>query len=365
MKKIICFTESLSGGGAEHQIVVLAKLLYEKGYDVTVATFADVADHYNLSSQIKRVKIGQNKSYIGKWLAVWKYILHADVDCIISYRQKCNIRVLPISILRPKLKVLASERNLTISKPDMFERLLFNFFYYRADAIIPNSFSQQRHIIESNKRLASKSKVIINFIDLEHYHFQEMPPFDRVLKIGIFARYSQQKNVAGLLRMLSDMKMYRHKEFIIDWYGSQIGNIDGYNQDYLNAISYAKELGVDNMIRFLPAVKDTAAAIRNYHVVALPSLFEGFSNSIGEAICCGRPMFCSDVSDNSLMVREGQNGFLFDPTSVSSMRTSFEKLLSTDYAALKYMGQRSREIAEELFNSERFIGDYITLIEQN
>lgn len=36
MKKIHCFTESQAGGGAEHQMNILAGLLAEKGYDVTL-----------------------------------------------------------------------------------------------------------------------------------------------------------------------------------------------------------------------------------------------------------------------------------------------------------------------------------------
>ena len=95
MKKIICFIESLTGGGAEHQLVILAELLYKKGYDVTVVTMADIPDHYKLNENIQRIKLGVGKSYIGKWIAVLWYFLRVKADCIISYRQKCNIRVLP------------------------------------------------------------------------------------------------------------------------------------------------------------------------------------------------------------------------------------------------------------------------------
>lgn len=364
MKRIVCITESLGGGGAEHQLVILAEMLHEKGYDVTVATFADVPDHYSLSADIKRVKIGQGRNYVGKWLSVWKYLLRAKVDCVISYRQKCNIRVLPIMIFRPKVKVLASERNLTVGKPDVFERLLVRLFYYRADAIIPNSFSQKKHLETANQKLSKKLTAIINYIDLEHYQPREFPKYNGVLKIGIFARLSAQKNFPAFAQMLSLLNEEQKNQIRVDWYANIQGDLDGYNQEYVNAKSLIAELGLDGILNILPAVKDTSEYICKYHVIALPSLFEGFSNSIGEAICSGRPMFCSDVSDNSLMVHKGENGFLFNPTSVYDMKLNFELLLNVECSELLKMGGRSRNIAEELFSKDKFIREYINIIEK-
>jgi hypothetical protein len=57
MKRITCFTESLGGGGAEHQMVILAGMLAEKGYDVTIVTYASIPDHYDTPKGVKRVDI--------------------------------------------------------------------------------------------------------------------------------------------------------------------------------------------------------------------------------------------------------------------------------------------------------------------
>ena len=58
MKRITCFTESLGGGGAEHQMVILAGMLAEKGYDMTIVTYASIPDYYNTPQGVKRVEIG-------------------------------------------------------------------------------------------------------------------------------------------------------------------------------------------------------------------------------------------------------------------------------------------------------------------
>ena len=363
MKKIICFIESLTGGGAEHQLVILAELLYKKGYDVTVVTMADIPDHYKLNENIQRIKLGVGKSYIGKWIAVLWYFLRVKADCIISYRQKCNIRVLPALIFRPKMKVIVSERNLTYGKPHIFEVLLFNIFYYRANYIVPNSYSQRKHILSKRESWSSKTITIINYTDIESYPKQALPIYDNILRIAVFARLSYQKNLPRFLKMLSMLKTKTDKKFIVHWYGNQKGNIDGYNQDYIDAIKLIEEYNISDVVELIPAVKNTADYMSKYHVISLPSLFEGFSNSIGEAICSCRPVICGDVSDNGVMVQDKVNGFLFDPTSEEDMVNSFLRLLDTPIDELAKMGLNSRKRAEELFNADTFINNYINLIE--
>lgn len=363
MKKIICFTESLSGGGAEHQLVILAELLYKRGYNVVVATMADVPDHYQLNNNIKRIKLGIGKSYVGKWLSVLKFFLTVKTDCIISYRQKCNIRVLPAMLFRPKIKVIVGERNLTYGKPDIFERLLFNIFYYRADYIVPNSYSQREHILRKREKWSQKTKTIINYTDIELYPIGDLPQYENVLKIGVFARLNPQKNLPRFLKMLSLLKTRTDKRFVIHWYGNQKGNIDGYNQDYLNALELIKLYNIGDVIELIPAVKNTSEYLYKYHAICLPSLFEGFSNSIGEAICSCRPVICSDVSDNSVMVQDGINGFLFNPTDEEDMLSAFIRLLDTPLEELNQMGLKSRKQAVKLFDADKFIDGYINLIE--
>lgn len=66
MKKILCITESLAGGGAEHQMTILCNLLQKKGYQVTLLTYADLQDHYTIDEGIERIKIAEHKSPIRK-----------------------------------------------------------------------------------------------------------------------------------------------------------------------------------------------------------------------------------------------------------------------------------------------------------
>ena len=139
--------------------------------------------------------------------------------------------------------------------------------------------------------------------------------------------------------------------------------LDGWNPDYLRFCELIEKYRLSDRIFAHDNTQNVAKEIEKYDVLCLPSLFEGFSNSLSEYICCGRPVLASDVSDNSLMVKDGDNGFLFDPENVDSIAAAFSKFFVLSKEEKARMGIRSREIAESLFKKERFIDSYISLIE--
>lgn len=370
MKRITCFTESLSSGGAEHQMVILAGLLAEEGYDVSLVTYASIPDHYETPQGVNRIDIGatrvKNKTLkaIVKILKCFHYFLWLKTDCIISYRQCANLRVLPSLFFRnkKKIKVICSDRN--ESKRLRFRhKLLLNVLYRRADFIVPNSKTQTDFIVSHKPQLRSKLYTIHNYTDLQQFRPSEIPADLSIRKIAVFARYSAQKNPLGLAKAIYELKKRTTHPFEVHWYGAQKDEDGDSNNAYVNFKNAIDELHIGDVLHLYPPVKNPAERMGNYHAACLASIYEGFSNSIAEGICCGKPMLVSDVSDNSVMVRDGENGFLFDPKQTESIVESFLKFFHLSYDEMCRMGQRSREIAEELFDKGIFIRQYVDLIE--
>lgn len=364
MKKVICFTESLGGGGAEHQMVLLAGMLVAKGYEVAVVTYADIPDHYQVPDGIERVRIAVGKSSFIKHILLFFFFIKVDVDCVISYRKMCNVRVLiPLFFRGKKIKVICSERNTTIGAPDLLRRFLVFVLYKRADFIVPNSESQTQFMKKENPSLIPKLYTIHNYTDLDHFAFCDLPSDISVLKIAVFARFSRQKNPIRFIEAIHKLREKTKRQFEVHWYGNQ-ELISRGNRDLLDyAKSRVVELSLTDVFFFHPAVKDVFHFMGKYHAICLPSLYEGFSNSVAEAICCGKPMLVSNVADNGIMVVEDENGFLFDPRQTDSICKAFERFFRLSYADLCKMSQRSRQIAESLFDKEYFISQYVKLIE--
>ena len=97
---------------------------------------------------------------------------------------------------------------------------------------------------------------------------------------------------------------------------------------------------------------------RKSTVFCLPSFYEGTPNSLAEALACGLPCACSNVSDNALYVHHNINGALFKPDSPESIARALEKLLSLSEKELQEMGKNSREIAISLLGRNGYIHSY-------
>lgn len=362
MKKITCFIATMSSGGAEHQLAELTAMLAEKGYAVSIVTFGDTKDHYVIDKHIKRVRLAYNKGYILKYLAILKYFFTVHTDCIISFGQRENMFMLLPLLFRRNVAVIAGERNFTTGKSSRIEKLLLNFLYRRANYIVPNSYSQKKHIIGKKPELASKVTTITNYTDLESF-LPVMHPRNEIVRMVVFCRYSQQKNYERFAEAINLVKNRVSTPFIVDWYGNMAVKDTSLNPHYLHFVELIKNNNLEDVIRLHDHTKDVYNIMSRADVFCLPSLFEGFSNSLSEAICCGLPILASDVSDNSVMTHDGVNGFLFDPYNVDSIANAIIRYLSLSIEEQNKMAIKSREIAITLFNKEEFVNKYISLIE--
>lgn len=363
MKKIVFIGAGLSSGGAEHQCAQLMNMLSDKGYDLTYASFGDVEDHYFVSSLVKRVQLAPRKSKTKKVLSIEKYLFRVKADVIFAFSQRLSVLVLFPMCLRPKVKVISSERNYTIGDPDRYEKILVKTgIYRRADYIVPNNYSQGRYLMERMPSIKKKIKVITNYTDINLYKSSPVPN-NEIPQIGIFCRFEEQKNFHRLLEALHVLNQKCQDKYHIDWYGNHSFKSEAQKEYFEIGLSKIQEYGLEDYLTIHDPTKEVATLIPSFDAMCLPSLHEGFSNSISEYICCGRPVICSDVSDNHIMVHDGENGFLFNPLDVEEIANAIEKFLATSYDKRTKMGVRSREIAESLFNKDRFIDEYISIIE--
>lgn len=365
MKKILCITESLAGGGAEHQMAILCNLLNRNNYQVTLLTYADMQDFYSVEVGVKRSRLAEGKSQFVKFIALFFFILRTDADCVISYRSPCNMRVMIPALFRRGIKYIVGERNTNVSGiPNKYEKWNVDRGLYKsAHYIVANSRTQADYLCRRRPAWRDKISTIINYTDLDQFGVSQMPK-GNIINVAVFARLSAQKNPEGFVDMLMELKRRTNIPFHVDWYGSCRDNAGNYKIEFINLEKKIVRNGVVDVISIKDAVDNPADIMMHYHAICLPSKYEGFSNSIAEGICSAKPMLVSNVSDNSTMVIDGVNGFLFNPQKIDSMVAAFLRFFNTPYEQKLEMAKQSRLIAEKLFDETRFINDYIKLIEQ-
>jgi glycosyltransferase involved in cell wall biosynthesis len=89
-------------------------------------------------------------------------------------------------------------------------------------------------------------------------------------------------------------------------------------------------------------------------VFVLPSIIEGFSLAILEAMALGLPVVCTDAGGNAEAVRDGVNGFLFRPGDSNGLAEGIGRLLS-DPAFRLAVGKTNREEAFRRFGVQETI----------
>ena len=119
----------------------------------------------------------------------------------------------------------------------------------------------------------------------------------------------------------------------------------------------AAEIGVEDRIYFLGERSDIPELMQSMDVFVLPSIAEGVSNTILEAMACGLPIVASRVGGNHELIDYGKTGFLFVAGDYKELAGRLSFYLN-NYPVLIEHGNNGRKRTEELFSLQRMVGRY-------
>lgn len=107
----------------------------------------------------------------------------------------------------------------------------------------------------------------------------------------------------------------------------------------------AIKMGVSEKVKFLGWRDDVHEIIPVFDLFVLPSLNEGMGRVLVEAMAAGKPVVGSNVGGIPDLIKNGQNGFLFESGDISGLSTVIEKLL-LDKNMRHAMGKKGQVLAQ-------------------
>ncbi len=357
----------LRTGGAERQMVTLARLLHTKGYQVaylcsnTGGYFQNDLDASGIP--IIRVPDTTFGSLLGipilrKLVFIQKILRKEQPETVISFLWFWNFANAFLSkFTRLNDKVITGLRFHRDWSKLSFKDKFYLFFERYADVKVSNSEHSKKEFIRHFPEMASKMLTIYNMVNLPEITSHYIPRKNNRLNIIVPASYYDIKNPMGLLDALSTMSQEEAQRIHIDWYG----NIKNGERLYNLMVQFIQDHHLSDVIELHDATKDIINKMNEADVVALFSKSEGLPNSICEGMMLGKPIIMSRVSDYEIMV-DAMNGFLCDSNDVKSIKDALISSSSLTDENLMKMGEQSKFRAQKLFSADSILQQWIDIL---
>jgi glycosyltransferase involved in cell wall biosynthesis len=114
-------------------------------------------------------------------------------------------------------------------------------------------------------------------------------------------------------------------------------------------------------ILFLGRRTDVPKLLRISDCFVLPTLFEGMSNAIMEAMASGLPVITTDIPENKVLIRNGETGILVATHSTDEIADNIRKIISSKSS----LGENARNFMKENFSialSARKLSNFLSTL---
>jgi glycosyltransferase involved in cell wall biosynthesis len=365
----VCFFNSNKvWGGGEKWHFQQASKLHALGHRVVLIT----TPHSDLSKKVSASHISQKSFKIGNlsYLNPWKmFILYRFFKIhqtqVVIFNLPADVKCGGIAAKLAGVPKIIYRRGM----PHPLRRTWLNKFLFTKilTDIIANSEeiknSLLQHNLNSNKESwpdEKKIHVLYNGIDVS-----TLPPLrslsvknlESTLILGNVGRLVEQKNQESLIKLALELKKSLkglNLKFKIKIAGE--GPLKSILEDKI------EESQLQNDIELLGHLADVSSFMNEIDIFVFPSLFEGTSNALLEALAYGKPVIAYNVSSNPELIIQGKNGFLVPAFDQTVFAQNVLKLIQ-DFELRQSMGSESRALIIQKFKSEVIFEQFLKIIQ--
>jgi len=310
-KKVGLLISSLNGGGAERVVSRLSFIL-ANDYDLYIILFDASNIKYDFSGKIININVPSNekgilskiKLLIKRSLRLKKIKKSEKLDMVISFLDSPNM----VNVLSRthKCKVILSVRNYidieknTLKIPNIMD-LLHKKIYRSADKIIPVSKEISKLLNQKYLISESKLKVVYNPYDInEIEELANEAIEDKYINFmsscKIFISVGRQTYQKGFWHLVKAFKLVHEREP-----DSKLV-IVGREENDGKLKNLIEELRIGNNVLLTGFHINPFKFIKNSQIYVMTSLFEGFPNSLVEAMACGCPVIATNCKSGPMEI---------------------------------------------------------------
>lgn len=344
-----------SVGGAERQVITLGRALQERGHHVEVLCPRFDDDHPAGAGSCKGLPVWRIN--YPRWPIIGTLILlsrqlhflwsrrhtYDAIHVQIADQMGALAAVVGRSLGKPVVVKFAGswERERGSLRRDGFMPKVLRMMLRRASAIQATS----RRFMEELKVMGFREDRLHwlpNAVDLSHY--RKRP--DEVRQVDVHGR--------STLLFVGRLEPDKALDVLLEAWSRSLGRGtagwrlrlvgEGGQEAYLRDLT--RSLGIESSVEFVGEIPLVEDELWGADASVLPSLREGLSNALLEAMAAGLPVIATRVSGSEDFIRTGENGWLCEPGDVASLTAALDALGATSPQVLARLGARGRQLVE-------------------
>ena len=311
-------------GGTEHHLWELSHGLAARGHQVTVLSLLDGAygDTFAASPAIQYECLRVNRVYgPSGWAGFYRLatlMRRFSPQVVQTFHSGSDLMgPLAAAVACPGARRISSRRDLGYTKSPAVTRVQ-RWVNRAVHLVLGNSREVTREAMRREGLPAHKTRVLYNGIDVAAFAALPVPRREPRV-VGTVANLRRVKGVHHLLKAIQLLAGSPEPVEL------RVAG-DGEERDALAAL--AGEYGITRRVTFLGTVGDVAGFLSGVDLYVQPSLEEGFSNSVLEAMAAALPVIATDVGGNRDILESGVDGLLVAPDDPVALAESIRSLLA-------------------------------------
>ncbi|NWF24846.1 glycosyltransferase [Streptomyces sp. PKU-EA00015] len=367
LSRVCLMIGQLGLGGAEKQLVMLARGLAERGIETTVVLLSErrgPRESELVRSGVPVISLGcrgirpmtsprgvaTNAAVSARaFLRLVAHLRHTRPQILHAFLFHCYVAAAPAARVAGVPVCLAGRRSLGNFKEGRrtwlaVERIATSM----TDFVVANAHAVAEDARRQEGLPKDKIGVIYNGMEACDYRSAAPAVVDTSLPVVL---------------CVANLRRYKGHQYLLDAVGMVQERglrctlvLIGEGGERSRLQQQADRLGLD--VRFLGHRTDVASFLARADVVVLPSLQEGLSNAVMEAMAVGRPVVATAVGGTPELLQD--RGVLVPPADAEALARGLHWMLSDDTAAARF-GDAAREWALEHLSAKTMVERHIAL----
>lgn len=364
--RILHVLHTFGTGGAEAGVRKLIAGLDGERFEQSVCTVLE-GPARDPQTGARIVSLGRRRGSRGPLVLPFRRLFARELPHIIHARNWGAIEAIPGARLARVPGVIYSEHGLDVrtAKAQPWRRNAFRRLCFRwADQVFTVSEGLRNYFVPQLRMAAERLPVIANGVDTDR--FRPLPQAREELRREL--RQSADAFVVGTVSRLDPVKDHRTlfraaEKLLAQGRSLQLVVLgDGPERAALQAEVEASP-GLRGHVLFAGERGDVARWLQCLDVFVLPSLAEGMSNTLLEAMASGVAPVASRVGGNPEVIEEGQSGLLFEAGNATALAACLN-LLAQDASRREQLAVGARRRVQSRFRLGDMLQQYARLYEQ-